>query len=128
MDKSVYELVSLTELLLKSIANSDWQMYSRLCDESLSCFEPEAQGSMVEGLEFHKFYFDLASAGAETSNVTMSRPHVRMLGPDAAVVSYVRLIQSVDPATNQPRTQKYEETRVWQRLHGVWKHVHFHRS
>ena len=54
-------------------------------------------------------------------------PHVRMLGPDAAVVCYVRLTQSVD-ATGAPQTSRFEETRVWQRENGHWKHVHFHRS
>ena len=41
-------------------------------------------------------------------------PHVRRLGADVAVVSYVRLIQHVD-AHNQPQTACFEETRVWQR-------------
>ena len=30
----------------------------RLCDPHLTAFEPEALGNLVEGLEFHKFYFD----------------------------------------------------------------------
>ena len=30
----------------------------RLCDPHLTAFEPEAIGNLVEGLEFHKFYFD----------------------------------------------------------------------
>lgn len=32
--------------------------YRRLCDPHLTAFEPEAIGNLVEGLEFHKFYFD----------------------------------------------------------------------
>lgn len=24
----------------------------------MTCFEPEAQGNLVEDLDFHKFYFD----------------------------------------------------------------------
>ena len=27
-------------------------------DPRLTAFEPEARGNLVEGLEFHKFYFD----------------------------------------------------------------------
>ena len=30
----------------------------RLCDPNMTAFEPEAIGNLVEGLEFHKFYFD----------------------------------------------------------------------
>jgi hypothetical protein len=55
----------------------------------------------------------------------MSSPHVRIMA-DVAVVSYVRLNQRlVDGA---PVTRVVEETRVWQRQNGAWKHVHFHRS
>lgn len=31
---------------------------SRMCDPSLTCMEPESKGQIVEGNEFHKFYFD----------------------------------------------------------------------
>lgn len=31
---------------------------SKICDTHLTSFEPEALGNLVEGLEFHKFYFD----------------------------------------------------------------------
>ncbi len=27
-------------------------------DPQLTCFEPEAFGNLIEGMEFHKFYFD----------------------------------------------------------------------
>lgn len=27
-------------------------------DPSLTCFEPEALGNLVTGMDFHKFYFD----------------------------------------------------------------------
>lgn len=53
---------------------------------------------------------------------------VRMLGADAAVVSYVRLQQKVDSKTLRPVTLATEETRVWQRKDGKWRNVHFHRS
>jgi calcium/calmodulin-dependent protein kinase (CaM kinase) II len=81
-------------------------------------------------MPFHKFYFDLPPSSekpAVKKLVTMASPHVRMLGTDAAVISYVRLTQSID-AAGVPQTSKFEETRVWQRMDGHWKHVHFHRS
>ena len=120
------ELLDLTERLLASIAARDWATYQSLCDASLTAFEPEARGQLVEGLAFHKYYFELG--GSKTpSNATICSPHVRMLGEDAAVVSYVRLTQHVD-ASGAAQTAKCEETRVWQRQNGRWQHVHFHRS
>jgi calcium/calmodulin-dependent protein kinase (CaM kinase) II len=50
-----------------------------------------------------------------------------MLGPDAAVVSYIRLQQKLD-GNGRPLTISTEETRVWQKVGGKWKNVHFHRS
>ena len=49
------------------------------------------------------------------------------MGDSAAVLSYVRLTQSLD-ASGNPQTGRMEETRVWQKIGGQWKHVHFHRS
>jgi calcium/calmodulin-dependent protein kinase (CaM kinase) II len=122
------ELLHLNQKLLAAIVTGDWNTYASLCDESLTCFEPESRGQLVVGLEFHRFYFELPGGGAATCRqVTMSQPHVRWLGSDAAVVSYVRLTQSVDEQ-GRPQTSRVEETRVWQRRAGQWKHVHFHRS
>lgn len=120
------QLVEITRQLLTAIAEKDWKKYAELCDPSLSCFEPEARGQLVEGMEFHKFYFDLDGA-PENQNTTLASPHVRMLGPEAAVVSYVRLVQK-QGSDGKPVTIAMNETRVWQRLTGKWKHVHFHRS
>jgi calcium/calmodulin-dependent protein kinase (CaM kinase) II len=120
------QLVALTQQLLRAIGAKDWAKYVELCDESLTCFEPEARGHLVEGLDFHKYYFDLPS-GSGHRQTTLSSPHVRLLGPDVAIVSYVRLVQFCD-AAGQPQTVPFEETRVWQQQHGQWKHVHFHRS
>ena len=120
------QLLDLNQKLLDSIVAGDWKTYAELCDPSITCFEPEALGQLVEGLEFHKFYFDLEGAPGKR-NTTLASPHVRMLGNDAAIVSYIRLIQKLDGNGN-PVTVSVEETRVWQRMDGKWKHVHFHRS
>ena len=119
------ELLSLNLRLLDSIMQGDWETYSDLCDPSLTAFEPEAAGQLVVGLPFHKYYFDLSPAMSRRQ-ATMCSPHVRIMG-DAAVVSYVRLNQQLDVA-GKPETAAVEETRVWQRTGGKWRHVHFHRS
>jgi calcium/calmodulin-dependent protein kinase (CaM kinase) II len=87
------ELLSLNQQLLDSIAQGDWDAYQRLCEPTLTAFAPEALGHLVEGMSFHRFYFDLKRRG--TSNTTMTSPHVRVLG-DTAVITYVRLVQRLD--------------------------------
>ncbi len=119
------ELLKLNQRLLDSIAGADWPTYQSLCDATLTCFEPEALGQLVEGMEFHRFYFQLPAA-ATPCTTTMASPHVRVMG-DVAVLSYVRLNQRV-LGDGSPVTRAVEETRVWQKRNGVWKHVHFHRS
>jgi ketosteroid isomerase-like protein len=121
----VEELLRLNQRLLESIAAGDWAVYEELCDPSLTAFEPEAAGHLVEGLAFHRFYFDLGGARGP-HHTTMCAPHVRVLG-DVAVVAYVRLNQRIGP-DRSPVTVAFEETRVWQRQGGRWRHVHFHRS
>ena len=124
-DPIAEEILRLNQRLLESIARADWAGYEQLCDPSLTCFEPEATGQLVQGMDFHHFYFKMGAAPGE-HNTTMCSPHVRVIG-DVAVVSYVRLNQRM-LADGAPVTRTVEETRVWQRLDGTWRHVHFHRS
>jgi calcium/calmodulin-dependent protein kinase (CaM kinase) II len=119
-------LIALTQHLLESITSGDWATYEHLCDPTLTAFEPEARGQLVEGLAFHKFFFDHRQ-NPSPSHTTICAPHVRLLGPDTAIVSYVRLHQGTD-SNGVATTRRFEETRVWQRQEGQWKHVHFHRS
>lgn len=123
-------LLNLTHCLLESIVQGDWEAYCELCDPTLTCFEPEARGCLVEGMDFHQFYFDLdrpPTSKPAKVQTTLASPHVRMLGSDAAIVNYVRLTQSVDSA-GVPHTRSAEETRVWHKQGNDWKLVHMHRS
>jgi hypothetical protein len=124
-DAMTQELLQLNQRLLDSIVRADWKTYEELCDPSLSAFEPESRGQLVEGMPFHRFYFNLGGVKGE-HNTTMASPHVRVMG-DVAVIAYVRLNQRVD-GQGAPGVSAVEETRVWQRLGGRWRHVHFHRS
>jgi ketosteroid isomerase-like protein len=124
MADPIDELLRLNHQLLESIARADWQTYLDLCDPDLTCFEPEANGHLVEGLPFHEFYFKLGAVQGE-HNTTMCSPHVRLMG-DVAVISYVRLNQRLRDGA--PVTTSIAETRVWHRQGGRWRHVHFHRS
>ena len=119
------ELLDLSQKLLDAITAGDWTTYAALCDEHLTCFEPEAQGHLVTGLPFHKFYFDLPGGGGGPRQSTIAAPSVRVMG-DVGIVCYVRLVQKlVDGA---PVTAAVNETRIWQRTPQGWKHIHFHRS
>jgi calcium/calmodulin-dependent protein kinase (CaM kinase) II len=121
------ELLDLSRKLLHSIDTGDWTTYASLCDASITCFEPEALGHLVEGLPFHKFYFDLpASPTKPAKQSSIASPSVRLLG-DAAVVTYVRVVQRLE-ASGSPISTAAMETRVWHKTSGAWKHVHFHRT
>ena len=120
-------LINLTQCLLESIMLGNWEAYTELCDASISCFEPEALGNLVEGLDFHRYYFELdRPTNAPHVKTTLASPHVRIMD-DTAIVCYVRLTQFLD-ANGTPHTKSSEETRVWHKQNGEWKHVHFHRS
>lgn len=125
MSDSERELVALTQRLLDSISSGDWATYADLCDPKLTAIESEAPGQIVVGLDFHKFYFDLGGVRGRHAT-TMSGVVVRLMG-DAAVISYARLVQRVD-GDGKPITATSMETRVWQKIGGKWKHVHFHRT
>lgn len=121
------ELLELSRKLLNSIDTGDWATYASLCDASITCFEPEALGHLIGGLPFHKFYFDLPSTTTKPAKQsTIASANVRMLG-DAAVVSYVRVVQRLDSA-GAPVSSGAMETRVWHKSAAGWKHVHFHRT
>jgi ketosteroid isomerase-like protein len=119
-------LLDLTHRLLKAIREADWASYEELCSTDLTCFEPETIGQLVEGLDFHAFYFRGGGHMGEHQDSVVA-PKVRMLGGDAAIVAYARLVQ-VMRQDGTSVTLSFQETRVWQKIGGQWKHVHFHRS
>jgi ketosteroid isomerase-like protein len=119
------ELLHLTQRLLESIAAGDWHTYRELCAPDLTAFEPESLGLLVEGLEFHHFYFQLGGLRGP-NQTTLCGPRVRVLG-DVAVVTYIRLLQQ-RAEDGTPQTRAFAETRIWQRREGRWQHIHFHRS
>lgn len=122
------EIVDLTRRLVEAITHSDWETYLDLCAEDLTAFEPEARGYLVEGMAFHKHYFDMQDRSPyANSTTTLSSPAVRMLGKDAAMIAYIRLTQRIG-SEGTSTTSSTEETRIWQRIDGHWKHVHFHRT
>lgn len=80
----------------------------------MTSFEPEALSNLIEGLEFHKFYFDngtvryistvfnrivisLADKSRSAKvHTTLLNPNVHLLGEEGACIAYIRLTQYVD--------------------------------
>ncbi|XP_044744319.1 calcium/calmodulin-dependent protein kinase type II alpha chain isoform X8 [Coccinella septempunctata] len=123
------EIIKITEQLIEAINSGDFVAYTKICDPHLTAFEPEAMGNLVEGMDFHKFYFDngILSKNCKAVNTTILNPHVHLLGEDAACIAYVRLTQYLDKQ-GQAHTHQSEESRVWHKKDNKWQNVHFHRS
>ncbi|KAF7466012.1 Hypothetical predicted protein [Marmota monax] len=122
------EIIKITEQLIEAINNGDFEAYTKICDPGLTSFEPEALGNLVEGMDFHKFYFEnLLSKNSKPIHTTILNPHVHVIGEDAACIAYIRLTQYID-GQGRPRTSQSEETRVWHRRDGKWLNVHYHCS
>ncbi|KAM6432406.1 calcium/calmodulin-dependent protein kinase type II subunit beta isoform 13-T13 [Liasis olivaceus] len=122
------EIIKITEQLIESVNNGDFEAYAKICDPGLTSFEPEALGNLVEGMDFHRFYFEnLLSKNNKPIHTTILNPHVHVIGEDAACIAYIRLTQYID-GQGRPRTCQSEETRVWHRRDGKWQNVHFHCS
>uniref|UniRef100_A0A667YWV3 calcium/calmodulin-dependent protein kinase n=1 Tax=Myripristis murdjan TaxID=586833 RepID=A0A667YWV3_9TELE len=121
-------IIKITEQLIEAINNGDFEAYTRICDPGLTSFEPEALGNLVEGMDFHKFYFEnLLSKNSKPVHTTILNPHVHLIGEDAACIAYIRLTQYID-SQGRPRSCQSEETRVWHRRDAKWLNVHFHCS
>ncbi|XP_048089047.1 calcium/calmodulin-dependent protein kinase (CaM kinase) II gamma 1 isoform X3 [Alosa alosa] len=122
------EIIKITEQLIEAMNNGDFEAYTRICDPGLTSFEPEALGNLVEGMDFHKFYFEnLLSKNNKPVHTTILNPHVHLIGEDAACIAYIRLTQYMD-GQGRPRSCQSEETRVWHRRESKWLNVHFHCS
>ncbi|XP_031705410.1 calcium/calmodulin-dependent protein kinase (CaM kinase) II beta 1 isoform X15 [Anarrhichthys ocellatus] len=122
------EIIKITEQLIEAINNGDFEAYAKICDPGLTSFEPEALGNLVEGMDFHRFYFEnLLAKNSKPIHTTILNPHVHLIGEDAACIAYIRLTQFVDNQ-GRPRSSQSEETRVWHRRDSKWQNIHFHCS
>ena len=71
-DYETYSYVYLTRFILADISSNALSFFflfvfttrpwnRKICDPHITSFEPEALGNLVEGMEFHKFFFDNGS-------------------------------------------------------------------
>nr|QCI62401.1 Ca2+/calmodulin-dependent protein kinase II [Apolygus lucorum] len=127
-DARKQEVIKITEQLLEAINTGDLEAYTKICDPHITAFEPEALGNLVEGMDFHKFYFEnVVTKNCKAINTTILNPNVHLLGDEAACIAYVRLTQYVDKQ-GMAHSCQCEETRVWHKKDNKWQNVHFHRS
>lgn len=73
----------------------------------MTAFEPESVGNLVAGMDFHRFYFENLGGPSlvnnaknniskSSINTTILNPHVHVLGDEASVIAYIRLVQFID--------------------------------
>lgn len=121
------EIIKLTQQLIAAITMGEYKTYAKLCGDRMTCFEPESKGNLVEGLDFHKYYFDNMSKNQSApTNTTILSPHVILLSEESACIGYIRLIQKM--SDGKAITVQSEETRIWQKKGAHWLCVHFHKS
>jgi len=120
--------MSTLRRLLIAIDCGDYATYCELCDSDLTAYEPEAHGQLIEGLTFHKFYFDNIHNASGSVQSTVASPKFTLLGENHALVTYTRVTQRMGP--NGPKESASNETRVFSRsgATGGWICIHFHRS
>ncbi|WKY08085.1 hypothetical protein Q1695_007522 [Nippostrongylus brasiliensis] len=106
------EIVRVTQQLLDAISCKDFDVYTKLCDPAMTCFEPEALGNLIEGVEFHRFYFDYGNSNPRKGQLhtTMLNPNVHVMGEEGACIAYVRLTQYMD-RNGEARTRQTQESR-----------------
>ncbi|KAJ7288996.1 hypothetical protein O6H91_Y308400 [Diphasiastrum complanatum] len=132
------DLLTLSENLLHAIDNGDYTTYKRLCDTEVTSFVPEAQGHLVQGLDFQRFYFDLVletkklAVACPSVQSIISSPTVSVLSDDVGLVTYTRLQQKLG-SPSEGMVVAYNETRLWKRVKSTegeweWKNVHLHQS
>merc|ERR1712126_227353 len=99
------DIIRVTEQILDAISSGDFEGYTKLCDPNITAFEPEALGNLVEGIEFHRFYFDNSLSKSKSASVTILNPQVHLRGDDAASIGYIKVTQTLDkqgvPTTSQ---------------------------
>nr|KAF6346238.1 calcium/calmodulin dependent protein kinase II alpha [Pipistrellus kuhlii] len=71
-----------------------------MCDPGMTAFEPEALGNLVEGLDFHRFYFEnLWSRNSKPVHTTILNPHIHLMGDESACIAYIRITHRRRPAS-----------------------------
>ena len=121
------ELMSLTKKLLTRIyvePSSDF--YKEHVAEDVTCYE--GLPTRLDGIEYHLKALDALAESTEHPG----KRHIELLNPKIQVYGDVGVVTAtVQFATFQNQgveTRLLNETRVWAKVDGAWKLVHFHKS
>ena len=121
-------LVDIVHGMLDAIHSGDIEKYRALSVDDLSCYETDVAPYRIDALDFHlDLMTAMRSRGVYDSLVRFDilTPRVQLYG-DSAVITYTRLMTYT--TDSGPVWRAFNETRVFARLEGEWKMVHFHRS
>ncbi|XP_022446623.1 calcium/calmodulin-dependent protein kinase type II subunit gamma isoform X15 [Delphinapterus leucas] len=91
------EIIKITEQLIEAINNGDFEAYTKICDPGLTSFEPEALGNLVEGMDFHKFYFENRE-WVRAAEILLPAPHPLASVPTHLVLFPVARFSLTGPA------------------------------
>ncbi|NXS72508.1 KCC2D kinase, partial [Pandion haliaetus] len=123
------EIIKVTEQLIEAINNGDFEAYTKICDPGLTSFEPEALGNLVEGMDFHRFYFENGKHSYLNLHLFLvTVEFCYMCFSVCFCCAHSHTIGHYMDGSGMPKTMQSEETRVWHRRDGKWQNVHFHRS
>lgn len=121
------ELLDALQKVLSSAPAGDVETYRKYTAEDLSCFEWYVHPYRIDGYDFH---LNLIEANGKTPVKAKRRfdiltPRFQVYG-DTAIVTYNLLVTTTVESDNS--FHSFNETRVFVKMDGIWKMVHFHKS
>ena len=121
------ELMDLTKKLLTGIyVDPSSEFYSAHVAEDVTCYE--GLPTRLDGIEYHLKALDsLASTEQEKSkrHIELLNPKVQLYG-DVGI--FTATVQFTTFGEDSIESNLLNETRVWAKIDGNWKLVHFHKS
>jgi len=121
------ELMSLTKKLLTRIyVDPSSDFYKEHVAEDVTCYE--GLPTRLDGIEYHLKALDALAESTEhpgERHIELMNPKVQLYG-DVGVVTAT--VQFATFRNKSVETRLLNETRVWAKIDGDWKLVHFHKS
>ena len=117
------EIYDITIELLHTIRKGDVEKYKLLSSDTLTAIEPESNGNIIKGLDFHLFF--LKNTSPIEYHLELVNPIIKVNG-DSAYIAYTLINSGL--VGDEFELQSFNETRIYFKEEGNWKMTHFHRS